>query len=212
MKQPISATEHVLLCGSSHIQQIMGNIEIVPISRKLIAKFADPGSFWFGPRNLIETDTQYIQMVSYVIIEHDGKFLCYQRGENSSEQRLKNKLSIGLGGHITLTDIRVAHGTLDVMKTITAGATREVKEELETNNDAVRKKHFLLHSRRNEVDIVHCGLVELWNLETPHVTIKDETLNIIGFRTLPELVALQGLEAWSTIIIQYLNSKQQHIQ
>jgi predicted NUDIX family phosphoesterase len=206
IQQPVFNAEHVLLCVSSHLLEIMGNNEITPLSRKLVTRFADPGCFWFGPRNLIENDTKFVQIVSYIIIEHDGKLLCYQRGHNSSEQRLKDKFSIGLGGHVSLTDTRVTHGTLDVMKTITAGAIREVGEELESYDVAARKKHFLLHSRLNAVDTVHCGLVELWNLKTPQVAIKDKSLNIIGFKTLSELAAMQGVETWSTLLIQHLKT------
>lgn len=209
-KQQVNDTEHVLLCESSHIQGVMGNSAITPISRKMVIRFAEPSSFWFGPRNLIETDMKYVQLVSYVIIEHDSQILCYQRGHASSEQRLKNKLSIGLGGHISLTDARFTHGILDIMKTIKSGAAREVEEELEIPKVVARKKYFLLHSRLNAVDKVHCGLVEIWNLETPQVAIKDESLSIIGFKSLSELATTQGFETWSMLLIQHLNNRHQH--
>lgn len=202
--------EHVLLCEASRIQDIMGAKELIPLSKSLVTEFADAGSFWFGPRNLVETDERYIQLVSYVLIAHGDRFLCYQRGHESSEERLREKLSIGLGGHISLTDTRAILGTLDVMKTIKAGATREVAEELETSKVTARKKLALLHSRENAVDTVHCGLVEIWHVESPHVTIKDKSLQLIGFKSLPELTAMQGFETWSTLLIQHLNSLPPH--
>ena len=151
-------------------------------------------------------------MVSYVLIAHSDRFLCYQRGNASSEERLREKLSIGLGGHISLTDTRVTLGTLDVMKTIKAGAAREVAEELESYNVTARNKLALLHSRKNPVDKVHCGVVEVWNVESPHVTIKDKCLSIVGFKTLPELAAMEGFETWSTLLIPHLSSSPQHTQ
>lgn len=202
-------TEHVLLCEASRIQGIMGAKELIPLSKSLVVEFADAGAFWFGPRCLIETDERYIQLVAYVLIAHGNRFLCYKRGHASSEDRLRGKLSVGWGGHISLIDTRVTHGSLDVMNTIKAGAAREVTEELAPPKVTARKKFALLHSRKNAVDTVHCGVVEIWHVESPQVTIKDKSLSIVGFKTLPELAAMQGFETWSTLLIRHLSSPPQ---
>jgi len=206
-KLPVKDVEHILLCNSGRIQEIMGENVIIPISRKLNTMLADPSTFWFGPRNLIETDTNYVQLVSYVIIEHNHRILCYQRGNDSSEQRLKNKLSIGLGGHISLNDARLTNGILDVMKTIKAGAAREVREELEVHKVIASKKLVLLHSRLNVVDAVHCGFVEVWKIESSQVATKEKSLKTVGFQSLSELAAMKGFETWSKLLIQYLSNR-----
>ena len=211
-KQPVNGAEHVLLCDRCWIQEIMGDNVLIPISRKLITRLADPSAFWFGPRHLIETDTKYVQLISYVIIEHDSRILCYQRGDDSSEQRLKNKLSIGLGGHVSLTDARTTNGILDIAKTIKAGAAREVREELEVHKIVARKKLVLLHSNLTAVDEVHCGFVEVWQVESPQVATREKSLKTIGFKPLSEIVGIQGFESWSTLLIQHLNSTSQNIQ
>lgn len=211
-KQPLNDTEHILLCDSSRIQEIMGENVIIPISRELISMLANPSIFWFGPRNQIETNTRFVQFVSYVVIEHDCKILCYQRGDDSLEQRLKNMLSIGLGGHISLKDVRITRGVLDVMKTIKAGTSREVREELEVHKVVASKELVLLHSRLNTVDEVHCGFVEVWKIESPQVATKEKSLNTIGFKTLSELANMQGFETWSTLLIQHLNHMSQSVQ
>jgi predicted NUDIX family phosphoesterase len=210
--QPLIDTEHVLLCKRERVQEIMGKNVLIPISRGLVTRLADPSAFWFGPRHLIETDMKYVQLVSYVIIEHDSRILCYQRGNDSSEQRLKNKLSIGLGGHISLQDARTTNGILDVEKTIKAGATREVREELEVHKVTASKRLVLLHSRLNTVDEVHCGFVEVWKVESPQVATREKSLKTIGFKSLSELAVMQGFESWSTLLIQYLNNTSQSIQ
>jgi len=209
-KQPVKGAEHVLVCEKCWIQEVMGNDVFIPISRKLLANLADPSPFWFGPRHLIEADTKYVQLVSYVIIEHGSRILCYQRGNDSLEQRLKNKLSIGLGGHISLQDARITNGTLDVVKTIKAGAAREVREELEVHKVVARKKLVLLHSRLNTVDEVHCGFVEVWKIDSSQVGTKEKDLRTIGFKSLPELATMQGVESWSTLLIQYLGNINQN--
>ena len=210
-KQPPNHTEHILLCDSSRIQEIMGDNVIIPISRGLISMLANPSIFWFGPRNQIETDTRFVQFVSYVVIEHDCKILCYQRGDDSLEQRLKNMLSIGLGGHISLKDVRITRGVLDVMKTIKAGTSREVREELEVHKVLASKEFVLLHSRLNPVDEVHCGFVEVWKIKSPQVATKEKSLKTIGFKTLSELANMQGFETWSRLLIQHLNHMSQSV-
>lgn len=210
--QPPKDTEHVLLCDSGRIQKIMGENVIIPISREIISMLAKPSTFWLGPRNHSETDPKYVQLISYVLIEHDSQILCYQRGDDSLEQRLKNMLSIGFGGHISLKDVRITNGVLDVMKTIKAGASREVREELEIHRVVARKELVLLHSKLNAVDEVHCGFVEVWKIESPQVTTKEKSLKTIGFKTLSELANMQGFETWSTLLIQHLNHMTQSIQ
>jgi predicted NUDIX family phosphoesterase len=121
-------------------------------------------------------------------------------------------LSIGLGGHISLKDVRITNGVLDVMKTIKAGASREVREELEIHKVVASKELVLLHSRLNAVNEVHCGFVEVWKIESPQVTTKEKSLKTIGFKTLSELANMQGFETWSTLLIQHLNHMSQSIQ
>lgn len=209
-KQSLKDTEHVLLCKRGWIRDIMGGNVLIPISRKIVTKLADPSAFWLGPRHLIETNTNYIQLVSYVIIEHDSRILCYQRGSDAAEPRLKNMLSIGLGGHISLPDTRITKGSLDVLKTIKAGAAREVWEELKVRKVVTSKQLVLLHPRLNAVDEVHCGFVEQWTLESPQAVTKEKSLNTIGFKSLSELIAMQGFETWSTLLIRHLNSQSSH--
>lgn len=204
--QPIRNIEHVLICKKLLIEKIMGTRHLVPITEAFEKMLADPSAFWFGPRNVIEKNKNYVQFVAYVLIKYKEQFLCYQRSKHSSEQRLKNQYSIGFGGHISLKDARLTNATLDIKRTIEAGAIREVREELNIETHVIKRKLSLLHSRYNVVDTVHCGLVEIWDIEAPDVKVNDSSLNLIGFKSLTELSVLVDLETWSKLLVQNLSN------
>lgn len=204
---PFQNIEHVLFCKSQWIEKVMGKHPLIPMSKSLSKKLSDSSNFWFGPRMMIESDTRYVQLISYILVTCNGSVLCYQRGINSSEQRLKGKYSVGLGGHIILQDAKFTNGVLDIEKTIEEGASREIREELDICKVVNVRKFALLHSRVNTVDSVHCGLVEIWDINSTEVKIKDKSLHLAGFKSISELDKLEELETWSKLIINHLIKK-----
>ena len=63
-----------------------------------------PGVPRFMPRSAVETDPSFKQLIPYVIMSHEGKYLSYIRGKRAGETRLVAKRSIGIGGHINPID------------------------------------------------------------------------------------------------------------
>src|ERR1035438_1998705 len=64
------------------------------------------------------------QIIPYVLIEHRGRILAYQRTAKGNESRLHNKYSIGFGGHINDTDLQPQSNILYT------GMLRELNEEV----------------------------------------------------------------------------------
>src|SRR4030042_1570946 len=58
----------------------------------------------FINRSEAEKDPSYKQIIPYVIMCHNGKFLSYVRGKKAGEKRLLGLRSIGIGGHINPID------------------------------------------------------------------------------------------------------------
>src|SRR3989338_8163789 len=52
----------------------------------------------FHPRSLMEQDPTYKQVIPYLIFSHDNTFFLMERAKKASEQRLKSKFSLGIGG------------------------------------------------------------------------------------------------------------------
>ena len=53
-----------------------------------------------------ETDPTYKQIIPYLIFTHNNRYFLMQRRSTASEQRLANKLSLGIGGHVNQEDMQ----------------------------------------------------------------------------------------------------------
>ena len=58
----------------------------------------------FMPRAEAEVDATHKQLIPYVMMASQGKYLSYVRGKQGGEKRLVGNRSIGIGGHINPAD------------------------------------------------------------------------------------------------------------
>ena len=72
-----------------------------------LSKIFAPGTLRFMPRSKAEQDPSFKQLIPYVIMTHDGKYLNYVRGKRAGEKRLVGNRSMGIGGHINPIDDEV---------------------------------------------------------------------------------------------------------
>jgi predicted NUDIX family phosphoesterase len=87
-----------------------------------------PHYFWGLPTSLAsrqtcETDPSLQQIIPYIILRNDQHIFAYTRGSASGEERLRAKLSIGLGGHVDIAQS-------NLYKLLTYEAQREILEEV----------------------------------------------------------------------------------
>lgn len=173
---------------------------------------------WFGPRNLLEESPSFRQIIPYTVLvsQKDGgiKVLAYRRTEKGGEARLHGKVSIGVGGHIDITDVNPeaskAHtqGKFDLEQTLREATYREIREELGELEEYVsyRKLAGLLVDQDNAVGRVHLGAVNIWYMtdrfSVADHTIIEDALKDVGFYTPEQLLAEPGLEAWSRILLE----------
>lgn len=76
-------------------------------------------------------DFNYLQAIGYAIIAHPQKgILAYRRA--GSESRLNGQISIGFGGHTSVSDIVCFPGTeeIDLVSSTIKGMERELSEEV----------------------------------------------------------------------------------
>src|SRR3972149_8520245 len=83
----------------------------------------------FTDRAQAEKNPDYKQLIPYVIMSYDGKYLSYIRGKRAGETRLVGHRSIGIGGHINPSDDMPLFNT-DFYETYLAAVDREVAEEV----------------------------------------------------------------------------------
>jgi predicted NUDIX family phosphoesterase len=169
------------------------------VGRYLDKLFA-PGVPRFIPRPQAEKDPSFKQLIPYVIMTCQGKYLSYVRGKRAGETRLVAKRSLGIGGHINPVDWTLF--TADPYKTYLEAVQREVAEEVSVETKYQDKVIALLNDDSNEVGQVHLGIVHLWTLDEPKVSRKEQMITQMGFMTLAELQQVKdSMETWSQICL-----------
>ena len=173
------------------------------VERYLQALFA-PNTLSFMPRSQAEKNPDYKQLIPYVLMACDGKYLSYVRGKRAGEKRLVGNRSMGIGGHINPVDEIPLFGT-DYRDIYEAAVVREVVEEVDVQAAHTDKIVALLNDDSNEVGQVHLGVVHLWTLDSEDVTRKEQMITQMGFSTLEELHQLRDtMETWSQLCLDGL--------
>ncbi len=151
---------------------------------------------FFAPRDRVEDDPSLKQIIPYVVLRHRDRIYLVERTRGGAEVRLRDKLSIGLGGHITPED------TAEAADPVAAGMARELTEEVALPPGWRAKPVGVLNDDVEAVGRVHFGLVYLADLPTPDVRIR-ETMKLTGaFATREEIrAAYPRLESWSQFVV-----------
>lgn len=119
-------------------------------------------------RSLVEGDPAQQQIVPYCVVRHpgDGAYLLTRRLRRSSERRLHNLCSLGVGGHINPPD---GEGG-DV---VSGGLAREWAEEVVCPSPATARLVAVLNDDSSPVSQVHLGLVFLVEPSSGRVSIRE---------------------------------------
>lgn len=170
---------------------------------RYLDRLFEPGVLRFMARSEAETDPSFKQLIPYVIMSFEGKFLNYVRGKRAGETRLVAKRSIGIGGHINPVDEMPLFG--DPRETYLAAVDREVNEEVLIEANHTEKIVALLNDDSNDVGQVHLGVVHHWKLDSDKVTRKEQMITQMTFMTPAELEELKdSLETWSQLCLPLL--------
>lgn len=147
----------------------------------------------FHPRDLMEEDFSYKQIIPYLVFKHEERYFLMQRKETSSEQRLKNKYSLGIGGHMRQEDL--LNGT-----TIFDWAEREFNEEIDYQGTLSFTALGILNDDSTPVGQVHLGLVLLLEGDSPHIKVRSELKSGQLLTVTDCLTFYPNMESWSQII------------
>lgn len=153
------------------------------------------------PRAHAETNPAYKQIIPYMIFRFEQKIFVMQRKSTASEQRLANKYSLGIGGHIRQEDI--------IDNDIFSWAKREFEEEVSYNGSLKISKIGVLNDESTEVSKVHLGMVLLLEGDNENIQIKDEHKSgmLLTFTECKALYPL--LENWSQMVLNFLENSMQ---
>lgn len=149
-----------------------------------------------------EENFEYKQPIPYVIIKRGEEYFSYERLSGSGENRLHNKISIGVGGHMNPES--------DSFKSsLMMNLLRELSEEVDIQTDETLSvdPFGVLNSDEDDVSKVHIGL--LCKIDLPQNSTVEvlETEQLKGsFKTREELMAYDNLEPWSAIALSHFHS------
>lgn len=166
---------------------------------RYINTLLDPAHTSFRPRNEVEEDPSYKQLIPYCIFRYEGKVFFYKRGKLGGEGRLHSKRSIGIGGHISSTD------RLSGDRRYLEAMHREIEEEVFLESGFTDRCVGLINDDETPVGRVHLGIVHIFDLDMAKVRPREESILETGFAEPAELLQqIDQFETWSQICIKHL--------
>lgn len=150
-------------------------------------------------RSHAELDPTYKQIIPYLIFTHNNKYFLMERSAQASEQRLKSKLTLGIGGHVRQEDITSSH--------LFDWARREFHEEVSYAGNLTITPLGIINDDSNPVGEVHIGFALLLTGDSDNIAVKSE-LKSGTLMTLEEISLVQDrLESWSAFVLAHLQQK-----
>jgi|SaaInlStandDraft_4_1057021.scaffolds.fasta_scaffold01473_4 predicted NUDIX family phosphoesterase len=150
-------------------------------------------------RSEIETNENYKQIIPYLIFTSNNKYFLMQRKNEASEVRLRNKCSLGIGGHIKEEDLSKTN--------ISGWSEREFHEEVSYKGKLKIEPVGILNDENDEVGRVHTGFVFLLHGNSEKIEIRDEHKSGV-LLTLQECKNFYNrMERWSQIVFNYLKTR-----
>ncbi|WP_404482580.1 hypothetical protein ABXH30_11015 [Bacillus velezensis] len=146
-----------------------------------------------------ERDQSCKQPIPYAILQKGNRVFAYERLRKSGEKRLHDQLSIGVGGHMNLTE------ATNFWEAIDENLRRELSEEVFISTSNLNLEVVgLINDDLNEVGKVHLGIMIIVKLpENAEVSVR-ETDQLKGFwlnkQDFDNPLVFNRLESWSKYV------------
>lgn len=150
----------------------------------------------FHPRSVMEEDIRYKQIIPYLVFTHEDRYFLMQRKSDATEVRLRNKYSLGIGGHIRKEDMQGV--------TIFDWAKREFEEEVSYQGKYTFETLGLLNDDSSPVGQVHMGIVLLVRGDSSLIKVKSELKSGALYSLQECLGYYEQLEDWSKYLVDFL--------
>ena len=204
-------TEHVLVVPTTLFHQIGHFQGFCDDVDKYVEPLLNSGEISYQPRDAMEQDPSFKQLIPYVIFQYDDAkgqrhLFQYTRGSGQGESRLHAKLSIGVGGHISSDDATSSQQHYDeAISPYFVGMQRELDEEVRISTAFENRCVGLINDDETDVGKVHLGVVHIFQVAEPEVRPNEDEIIDAGFRPVEELTEqLERMETWSSYCFRAL--------
>ena len=198
-REQTEQTEHVLVVPTllfhelGHFQGFSPRVELY------LNTLLDPSYTSYRPRDQVEDDPSFKQLIPYCILRFAGTVFHYKRGTEQGEVLLQSKRSIGIGGHISAKDTETGGSAYR------EGLRREIEEELYIDTTYAESCVGLINDDETEVGKVHLGVVHIFDLDQPKVRPRESSIIDTGFADPVDLIdCREQFESWSQICLDHL--------
>jgi predicted NUDIX family phosphoesterase len=146
------------------------------------------------PRAAMETDPTFKQVIPYLVLRDGPRYFLMRRTRAGADERLHERWSIGIGGHLNGEDLDLEDGL-----------RREWREEIDADFDPAFRFVGLLNDDESDVGRVHVGLVYVAQTGGRSVAVR-EVDKLAGEMVERDQVAAvrERMESWSALVFDFL--------
>ncbi len=158
------------------------------------AEWEDLGTY--RPRDEVEEDPTWKQIIPYAMVMHDEKILTLIRLSTQGEARLHGKMSIGIGGHINPEKDGPGYR-------LEKGLRRELEEELHYDDSVCAEPQLLgfINDDSNAVGSVHFGVAIQIQVSRPLEIRETDRMEGQWWSRAVLQKQTDRLESWSQLIL-----------
>jgi predicted NUDIX family phosphoesterase len=150
----------------------------------------------YAPRDAMEHDPSFKQVIPYIVLRDGERYFLMRRTRAGVDQRLHDRWSIGVGGHLNPGDQGLLGGLL-----------REWHEELEADFEPAFEPVALLNDDTTDVGAVHLGVVFVSDALGRPVAVRERDKLHGSFASADEVAAVVGdLETWSRLVFEAIEA------
>jgi predicted NUDIX family phosphoesterase len=151
----------------------------------------------FEPRSQMELDPRFKQVIPYLVLSDGARIFLMRRTRAGGDERLHDRFSIGVGGHLNPGDVDLG-----------GGLAREWAEEIEA--DFIPEFRFLglLNDDETEVGKVHLGVVYVADTGGRPVAVRELEKLEGRFADPAEVLAVYDrMESWSQLVFDVIGPR-----